>query len=104
MHVKQHNLVSRAIGGSRFCRGTIVATHNTITDHTPKMKFQVAQIGLYEQALCKEGIASKRSHKVRSQRGGDLKIKTQRKRTEPNCQRQLSRGLLRYFHTHLVST
>ena len=68
-------------GGPRFRRGTVVATHNTITDHTPKVKFQVAQIGLYEQTLCKGGITSKGSHKVRTQQGGDQKIKTQRKRT-----------------------
>jgi hypothetical protein len=43
--------------------------------------FQVALIELYEQALCKGGIASKGSHKVRNQQGGDSKIKTQHKRT-----------------------
>ena len=59
----------RSTGCPRFYRGTIVATHNTITDHTTKVKFQVAQIGLYEQALCKGEIASKGSHKVRSQQG-----------------------------------
>ena len=59
----------RSTGCPWFRRGTIVATHNTITDHTTKVKFQVAQIGLYEQALCKGGIASKGSDKVRSQRG-----------------------------------
>jgi hypothetical protein len=47
----------------------LVATHNTITDHTTKVKFQVAQIRLYEQILCKRGIANKGSHKVRSQQG-----------------------------------
>ena len=56
-------------GGSWFRRDTIVATHNTITNHTPKVNFQVAQIGSYEQALCKGGIASKGSHKVMSQQG-----------------------------------
>ena len=81
MHAEQHNLVCAPTRGSRFRRGTIVATHNTIIDHTPKVKFQVAQIGSYEQALYKGGIASKGNHKVRSQRGGDAKITTQRKRT-----------------------
>ena len=57
------------IGVSQFHRATIVATHNNITNHTPKVKFQVAQIGSYEQALCKGGIASKSSHKVRIQQG-----------------------------------
>ena len=66
---EQQNLVCAPTGGSRFCHSTVVATHNTITDHTPKVKFQVALIGSYEQALCKGGIASKGSHKVRSQQG-----------------------------------
>ena len=57
------------IGGSRFHHGTVVATHNTIADYTPKVKFQVVEIRLYEPALCKGGIASKGSHKVRSQQG-----------------------------------
>jgi hypothetical protein len=43
--------------------------------------FQVAQIELYEQVLYKGWIANKGSHKVRNQQGGDLKIKTQHKRT-----------------------
>ena len=66
--------MSRAIGGSQFRRDTLVATHNTITDHTPKVKFQVAQIGSYEQVLCIGGTTSKGSHKVRNQQGGDPKI------------------------------
>ena len=52
-----------------FVAAPLVASHNTITDHTTKLKFQVAQMGLYEQALCKGGIASKGGHKVRSQQG-----------------------------------
>ena len=63
-HPAAQPCVGRPQGGPRFRRGTIVATHNTITDHTPKMKFQVAQIGLYEQALCKGGIANKGRQKV----------------------------------------
>ena len=47
----------------------LVANHNTITERTTKVKFQVAEIKLYEPALCKGGIASKGSHKVRSQQG-----------------------------------
>jgi hypothetical protein len=57
------------------------ANHNTITKHTPNEKFQVAQFGLDEQALYMGGIASKGSHKVWSQQGGNPKIKTQYKRT-----------------------
>ena len=47
----------------------LVANHNTITQCATKVKFQVAEIRLYEPALCKGGIASKGSHKVRSQQG-----------------------------------
>jgi hypothetical protein len=57
-----------------------VATHNTITDHTTKVKFQVMEIGLSERALSK-GIASKDSHKLWNQQGGGPKINTQHKRT-----------------------
>jgi hypothetical protein len=51
------------------------ANCNAITKHTPDEKFEVAQIGLSEQAPYKGGIASKDSHKVWSQQGGDSKIK-----------------------------
>jgi hypothetical protein len=51
------------------------ANRNAITEHTPDEKFQVAQIGLSEQAPYKGGRASKGSHKVWSQQGGDPKIK-----------------------------
>ena len=47
----------------------LVINQDTITEHTTKVKFQVAQIGLYEQAQCKGGIASKDSHRVGSQQG-----------------------------------
>ena len=76
VHPAAQPCVGRPQGGPRFHRGTIVATYNTITNHTPKVKFQVTQIGSYEQALCKGGIASKGSHKIRSPQGGDMKIKT----------------------------
>ena len=52
-----------------FVTAPLVADHNTITERTTKVKFQVAEIRLYEPALCKGGIASKGSHKVRSQQG-----------------------------------
>ena len=68
-HLTAQPCAGRPQGGPRFRHGTIVATHNTITYHTPKVNFQVAQIGLYEQALCKGGIASKGSDKVRGQQG-----------------------------------
>ena len=61
VHPAAQPCVGRPQGGPRFRRGTVVATHNTITDHTSKVKFQVAQIGSY--------VASKGSHKVRSQQG-----------------------------------
>jgi hypothetical protein len=59
-----------------FFAAPSVATHNTITKRTTKVKFQVAQIGRQGRALNKGGIASKGSHMVWSQQGGDPKIKT----------------------------
>jgi hypothetical protein len=47
-----------------FVVAPLVATHNTITEHTPDEEFQMAQIGLPEQAPYQGGIASKGSHKV----------------------------------------
>ena len=66
-HPAAQPCAGRPQGGPRLHRDTIVATHNTITDLKPKVKFVVAQIGLYEQALYKGGIANKGSHKVRIQ-------------------------------------
>jgi hypothetical protein len=54
--------------GHKEALGFIVApqntNHNTITEHTPNEEFQMAQIGLSEQAPYQGGIASKGSHKV----------------------------------------
>jgi hypothetical protein len=47
-----------------FVAAPLVATHNTITEHTPDEEFQMAQIGLSEQAPYQGGIASEGSHKV----------------------------------------
>ena len=44
-HPAAQPCADRPQGGPRFRRGTVVATHNTITDHTPIVNFQVAQIG-----------------------------------------------------------
>ena len=54
MRAEQHNLVCMPIGGSQFRRGTVVATHNTITDLTPKVKFQVQRLGRKNKHYAKE--------------------------------------------------
>ena len=80
-----------------FVAAPQIANRGTITEHTTHKKSHMAQIGLHRSKhYAKEGQQQRQLQGQESTSRGS-EDQTQRKRTQLNCQRQLSRGLLAEF-------